>query len=89
MEVIFSLLVIPASLWLGVSATQRAILIGSYLLIPMTEVLNSAIETVVDRIGQERHPLSKKAKDIGSAAVFCAICITSISWIIIACERFL
>jgi diacylglycerol kinase (ATP) len=88
-EIITAIFVIPLGLWLGVSGTQRAILIGIYFIIPLTELLNSGIEAVVDRIGEERHELSGRAKDLGSAAVLLSIFIVSVVWIIIACERFL
>jgi len=87
-EIILAILVVPLGIWLGVSGTQSAFLIGIYFIIPLTELLNSAIEAIVDRIGQERHVLSGRAKDLGSAAVFLSICIALIVWIIIACERF-
>ena len=82
------ILVVPLAIWLGSSGTQRALLIGIYLIIPLVELLNSAIESIVDRIGEERNELSGKAKDLGSAAVFTSICIALTVWIIIACERF-
>ncbi len=89
LEIILAILVVPLGLWLGASCTQRAILIGIYFIIPLTELLNSAVESVVNRIGPERHELSGRAKDLGSAAVFLSICIVLIVWIIIAWERFL
>ncbi|GGF57627.1 diacylglycerol kinase [Alteromonas lipolytica] len=68
------------SLWLDVSGLERLIMIGSILLIIIVELLNSAIEAVVDRIGPEIHELSGKAKDIGSAAVFMAIVLMLVCW---------
>lgn len=88
-EIIAAIIVVPLGLWLGASGAQRALLIGVYFIIPLMELLNSAIESIVDRIGQERHELSGRAKDLGSAAVFLSICIALVVWIIIACERFL
>jgi diacylglycerol kinase (ATP) len=88
-EILMAMLIVPLGMWLGRSWTQRAILVGIYFIIPLTELLNSAIEAIVDRVGQERHELSGRAKDLGSAAVVLSICIASIVWIIIACERFL
>jgi diacylglycerol kinase (ATP) len=88
-EIYLSLLVVPLGLWLGTTCTERAFLIGFYFIIPLTELLNSAIEAAVDRMGQERHELSGRAKDLGSAAVALSICIVSVVWIIIACGRFL
>lgn len=87
-EIIIAIFVVPSGIWLGNSGTQRAILIGIYFLIPLSELLNSAIETLVDRMGSERHELSGRAKDLGSAAVFLSICIALIVWMIIAYERF-
>jgi diacylglycerol kinase (ATP) len=88
-EITLAILVVPSGLWLGQSWTQRAILVGIYFIIPLTELLNSAIEATVDRVGQERHELSGRAKDLGSAAVVLSICIALIVWVIIACERFI
>jgi diacylglycerol kinase (ATP) len=88
LEISVMILVIPAGLWLGTNFTQRALLISIYLIVPLTELLNSAMEAIVDRIGPERHVLSGRAKDLGSAAVFLSICIALTVWILIACERF-
>lgn len=88
-EITLAVLMVPLGIWLGTSGTQRAILIAIYFIVPLTELLNSAIEATVDRVGQERHELSGRAKDLGSAAVLLSIFIASIVWIIIACERFL
>jgi diacylglycerol kinase (ATP) len=88
-EIALAILMVPLGIWVGTSSTQRAVLIGSYFIIPLTELLNTAIEATVDRVGQERHELSGRAKDLGSAAVLLSILIAAIIWIIIACERFL
>lgn len=88
-EIVLLLFVIPLGIWLGESGIQRAVLIGFYLNVPLAELLNSSIETIVDRIGEEHHALSGKAKDLGSAAVFVSICTAVITWSIIAWERFL
>ena len=63
-------------------------MIGSCLQVVVVELLNSALETVVDRIGRERHELSGRAKDIGSAAVLAAIILAAIVWAILLCDRF-
>ena len=68
-ELAFALVVIPLGLWLGHGAIERVLLIGPVFLILIVELLNSAIEATVDRIGLERHVLAGLAKDIGSAAV--------------------
>lgn len=75
-------LLLPA-LWLGDTPVERALLVGSLLLIPIVELLNSAIETNVDRVGLERNELSGRAKDIASAAVFLAIVVALIIWALI------
>ena len=87
-EIILSVFVIPAAIWLGTSARDRALLIAVYLIIPLVELLNSAIEAIVDRMGSERHVLSGRAKDLGSAAVLLSICIAIIVWCFIAFDRF-
>ncbi|MFZ1827872.1 MAG: diacylglycerol kinase [Candidatus Competibacteraceae bacterium] len=74
---------VPLALWLGDSAVERALLIGSLLLVVIVELLNSGIEAVVDRIGLERHELSGRAKDIGSAAVFVALLNAGLIWLLI------
>ena len=66
-EVLLSLLVIPAGLYFGNSGVERALLVSPMLLILVVEILNSAVEAVVDRSGTERHPLAGMAKDMGSA----------------------
>ena len=68
------------SFWLDVTAIERMLMVCSLLLIIIVELLNSAIEAVVDRIGPEIHELSGKAKDIGSAAVFVAIMLALFCW---------
>ena len=73
----------PAALWLGDDAVERALLIGSLLLVMMVELLNSAIEAAIDRIGSERHELSGRAKDIGSAAVLIALLNAAVVWLMI------
>ena len=75
-ELFCCLFMIPLALWLG----DEALMIGSVLLVLVVELLNSAIEAVVDRIGTERHELSGRAKDQGSAAVFIALVIVAITW---------
>ncbi len=71
------------ALWLGNSAVERALLIGSLLLLVIVELLNTGIEAAIDRIGLERHELSGRAKDIGSAAVFMALLNAAVVWLLI------
>jgi len=82
-ELILCLALAPLAMWLGHSAAQRAILIGSLLLVLIVELLNSAIETVVDRISEEHHELAGRAKDIGSAAVFVSLVNVVVIWAIV------
>ncbi len=73
----------PLGLWLGRTGVERALLLGSLLLVLIVELLNSAIETLVNRIGSERHELSGIAKDIASAAVFVALIQVPVVWALI------
>ncbi len=82
-ELALCLVLIPVGLWLGQSGIERALLIGSLLLVLIIELLNSAIEAVVDRFGGEQHELSGRAKDIGSAAVFVALLNTMVVWVLV------
>ena len=87
-ELVLSLLLTPVALWLGQSTIERILLIGSCLLVLIVELLNSAIETTVDRFGDELHELSGRAKDIGSAAVFVSLVVVLLVWVPIAWQRF-
>ncbi|MBL8398510.1 MAG: diacylglycerol kinase [Candidatus Accumulibacter sp.] len=79
-EVRLAALLIPLAGWLAPDGVGLAMMIGSVLLVLIVELLNSAIEATVDRISMERHPLAKRAKDIGSAAVFIALLNVPIVW---------
>ena len=70
----------PVAIWLGDGRLEYALLIGSLTLVLITELLNSAIETVVDRVGTERNELSARAKDLGSAAVFVSLVNVPVVW---------
>jgi len=83
LEVGVLLLIIPAAWWLGKDGVARALLIGSWGLVLVVELLNSAVEAVVDRLGPERHELAGRAKDLGSAAVFVAILLAASVWALI------
>ena len=87
-EAIIIIIMTPVGIWLGRSAAENALLIASCLLILITELLNSALEAVVDRIGTERHELSGRAKDMGSAAAFFSMLAAAIVWALIAYDRF-
>jgi len=73
-------LLVPVSLFIATSGVQLGLLIASLILILLVEVINSAIEAIVDRIGLEFHELSGRAKDLGSTAVFLALCIFVVIW---------
>lgn len=79
-EVWALLIAVPLALWLGENGIEKALLIGSVLLVMVTELLNSAIEAVVDRTGMEPHKLSGRAKDMGSAAVTVSIVNALLVW---------
>ena len=82
-ELFLSLILIPLGLYLGRSGVERALMIGSVLLVLMVELLNSAIEAVVDRVSLENHALSKRAKDIGSTAVALALVNVVVVWFLL------
>jgi diacylglycerol kinase (ATP) len=88
-EIILCLGLVPAAFWLGSTAVERVLLIGSCLLVLIVELLNSAVEAAIDRIGADQHTLSGRAKDMSSAAVFICLWIVLITWGMIAWERFL
>jgi diacylglycerol kinase (ATP) len=73
LEIFLAIVLIPAGLWLGDDGTERALLVGSLLLVLAIELLNSGIEAIVDRFGEELHELSGRAKDVGSAAVLISV----------------
>ncbi len=79
-ELILFLLMVPFAFWLGGNAVERIILFWSLLLVLIVELLNTAVEVVVDRIGLERHVLSGRAKDLGSAAVHLSLLQVPIVW---------
>jgi diacylglycerol kinase (ATP) len=76
------------ALSLQVSAFEKLVLIGVLVLVLIVELVNSAVEAVVDRISLEPHPLSKKAKDVGSAAVALTICLAVAAWAVVLYNRF-
>ena len=86
-ELVTIVVLLPVALWLGNSAIQRALLVLSALMILIVELINSAIEATVDRIGPEAHPLAARAKDMGSAAVLVTLIAAAAVWVFIAWER--
>lgn len=88
-EIGLCVILFPLAIWLGQSAVEWILLLGSCLLVLIVELLNSAIENAVDRIGPEHHELSGRAKDISSAAVMLSLLIVAITWGLLAWQRFL
>ena len=82
-EVALAAILIPIACWAPVTVGERALLVAVVLLVIVVELLNSSVETAIDRISFEQHPLSKRAKDIGSAAVFVALVLCVVVWAII------
>lgn len=79
-EVLASVVLVPLGLWLGDGGLEKAMLVAVLLLVLIVEVLNSGVEAVVDRIGQEHHELSGLAKDLGSAAVMLSLLNVAVVW---------
>jgi diacylglycerol kinase (ATP) len=82
-ELALALVVIPLGLWLGRNGVERALLVAPMFLVLVVELVNSAIEATVDRIGLERHALSGLAKDIGSAAVLMSLLLLAVVWVLV------
>ena len=87
-EVVLLVPMLLLACWLGQTAVERALLLLSCLLVLITELLNSAVEAVVDRASPERHPLAGRAKDMGSAAVLIALLQVLVVWGLVAWQRF-
>jgi diacylglycerol kinase (ATP) len=87
LELMAMVVLLPLALWLGQGGVERALLVGSLLLVLLVELINSALEAVVDRVGVEHHELSGRAKDIGSAAVFIALTNVAVVWGLLLWER--
>lgn len=79
-ELLLASIAIPLALYLGQSGVDRALLIGSIILILIVEILNSAVEAVVDKASPEKHELAKRAKDMGSAAVLLSLINAAVVW---------
>lgn len=88
-EVLLAAVAIPLGLWLGQGGLEKALLVGTILLVLVVELLNSAVEAVVDRVSGEHHELSKRAKDIGSAAVLITLLLTGAVWGLILVPHYL
>jgi len=86
-ECLLALVVVPLGIWLGKNGVERVLLAGPMFIVLMVELLNSAVEATVDRIGAERHPLSGIAKELGSAAVFVSFVLLAASWALLMLDR--
>ncbi|RIX48968.1 MAG: diacylglycerol kinase [Rhodocyclales bacterium GT-UBC] len=79
-EVLLAIITLPLALYLGKTGPERALLIGSIILVLIVEILNSAVEAVVDKASPEKHELAKRAKDMGSAAVLLSLVNAAAVW---------
>lgn len=87
-EAIASIILIPGAFWLGRSWVESILLAGTVVLVMVIELVNTGIETAIDRIGPEWHDLSKRAKDMGSAAVLLTLMLCVVTWFVAALYRF-
>ena len=79
-EVTAAIVLIPLALWLDVTSVERILLLASVISVMVVELLNTAVEAAIDRIGSEKHELSGRAKDLGSAAVLLTMLMTAFCW---------
>ena len=79
-ELLLTVVLIPVAIWLGDNGVEWALMIGSLLLVLIVELLNTGIEAAIDRFGGEHHPLSGRAKDLGSAAVLLSLVNVGVVW---------
>jgi diacylglycerol kinase (ATP) len=86
-EILLAVALVPIASIAPVSAVERALLIGSMLLVIIVELLNSSVEAAIDRVSLDHHSLSKRAKDIGSAAVFMSLVLLAVVWGLILLPR--
>lgn len=86
-ELALSALLVPLAFWLGRTVLETSLLIASCILVLIVELLNSAVEAVVDRFGDELHVYSGRAKDLGSAAVLLSLVLLAVVWLGVACGR--
>ncbi|MCC7121541.1 MAG: diacylglycerol kinase [Gammaproteobacteria bacterium] len=87
-EFTLTLLLLPAAWWLARDVPEFALLVATLLLVLVVELLNSGLETLVDRVGMEHHELSGRAKDLGSAAVLLSLVLVAVVWAAVAWVRF-
>ncbi|WP_129141232.1 diacylglycerol kinase [Modicisalibacter coralii] len=86
-ELLLCVLLVPLAWWIARTPVEWLLLVGSCVLVLVVELLNSAVETVVDRIGPEHHVLSGRAKDIGSAAVMLSLIMAGLTWGVMIWQR--
>lgn len=82
-ELLLALILVPTALLLPVNALGKALMIASILLVLIVELINSAIEATIDRVSLDTHPLAKRAKDMGSAAVFMSLVNAGVIWLLV------
>jgi len=82
-ELAVCVVLLPLGLWLGGTGVERALLVSSVLIVLCAELVNTALEAAVDRISLEMHPLARRAKDIGSAAVMLALVNAGVVWLLV------
>jgi len=87
-EILLAAVLIPVACFVELPATERALLIGSVLLVLVVELLNSSVEAAIDRISLDRHSLSKRAKDLGSASVLVTLVLLAVVWGLVLLPRF-
>jgi len=86
-ELMLAAILVPLGLWVGDDGVERALLVGSVLLVLVVELLNSAVEATVDRVSLEDHRLAKRAKDLGSASVMMSLVTVAAVWLLILLPR--
>ncbi|KPK36486.1 MAG: diacylglycerol kinase [Gammaproteobacteria bacterium SG8_47] len=87
-ELALCLVMVPAAFWLGGSPLEQALLLATLFVVLIVELLNSAVEAVVDRVGDEHDELAGRAKDMGSAAVFLSLTLVGVTWGLLLYQRF-
>ncbi|MHB8536160.1 MAG: diacylglycerol kinase [Sulfuricaulis sp.] len=86
-EAMLFIVLAPLGAWLGRDGVERALLVGSPLIVLIVELLNSAVEAAVDRISKKKHKLSGRAKDMGSAAVYLSLALAMLIWVFVLADR--
>jgi len=87
-EVMLFIVFAPLGAWLGHDGVDRALLVGSLMIVLIVELLNSALEAAIDRISKKNHKLSGRAKDMGSAAVYLSLALVILTWAFVLADRF-